>query len=489
MDRYKKISWILCAAGMAALFGNCAGTYIGSVSAATDTVRYEAEDAALSGMSAVTESGWSGGGYVRMEGTGSCTFTISVKSSGFWDLTFVSSGMGSEKYNDVSVDGNNIGQFRSESEKISSSRMRGTYLTKGEHKVAVTPSWGWIRLDCLDVAPAAVDTASLYKVSPTLSNKNASSRTKRLMKYLCKNYGKNVLSGQQCEGMESAEFRAIREATGKSPAIMGLDLMDYSGSRVSRGSKSKTVEQAIAFDKAGGIVTICWHWCAPDKYIKQGNDKDGHPNWWGAFYTDHVTGLKLSEIMADPESEGYKLLLDDIDRAAEQLKILKEHDIPVLFRPLHEASGGWFWWGADGADAYKALWKLMYERMTEHHGLDNLIWVYNAQSADWYPGDEYVDIIGEDIYPGERQYDPQSGRFLDAAAYPGSHKIVTLSENGCLFDIDGAKERGTLWSWFCVWGGEFCVNGKKLSSTYTEEKMWKEVYSHENVITLDEVKY
>ena len=71
----------------------------------------------------------------------------------------------------------------------------------------------------------------------------------------------------------------------------------------------------------------------------------------------------------------------------------------------------------------------------------------------------------------------------------GKNKIVTLSENGCLFDIDRAKEQGIMWSWFCTWGGEFAVKGSSISTAFTDKKMWEKVYNHKNVITLDEVKY
>ena len=72
----------------------------------------------------------------------------------------------------------------------------------------------------------------------------------------------------------------------------------------------------------------------------------------------------------------------------------------LLWRPLHEASGKWFWWGAKGAAPCKALWNLMYDRMVNHHGLTNLIWVWNSDGADyeWYPGDDKVDILARDFY-------------------------------------------------------------------------------------------
>ena len=91
-------------------------------------------------------------------------------------------------------------------------------------------------------------------------------------------------------------------------------------------------------------------------------------------------------------------LIRDIDAISEQLKILQDNNVTVLWRPLHEASGGWFWWGCRGKDAYQWLWNLMYERQTHYHKLNNLIWVWNGQDPDWYVGDDRCDIIGEDVY-------------------------------------------------------------------------------------------
>ncbi|MFR5757995.1 MAG: glycosyl hydrolase [Bacteroides cellulosilyticus] len=58
-----------------------------------------------------------------------------------------------------------------------------------------------------------------------------------------------------------------------------------------------------------------------------------------------------------------------------------------------------FWWGSDGADTYKKLWRYMFNFFKEK-GINNLIWVWTTQTkdVDFYPGDEYVDIIGRDIY-------------------------------------------------------------------------------------------
>ena len=160
---------------------------------------------------------------------------------------------------------------------------------------------------------------------------------------------------------------------------------------------------------------LCWHWNAPCDLIDQLPDR----SWSSGFYTKATT-FNLAQALENKASEAYALLIRDIDAAAAQLARLQNAGVPVLWRPLHEASGGWFWWGAAGPDACIELWKLMFDRMTNTHGLHNLIWVWNGQHADWYPGDEFVDIIGEDIYPPKRGYSSRrtgSGwRILLAAA-------------------------------------------------------------------------
>lgn len=163
----------------------------------------------------------------------------------------------------------------------------------------------------------------------------------------------------------------------------------------------------------------------------------------------------------------------------------------MLFRPLHEASGGWFWWGAAGPDAYKKLYIAIYEKLTNEYGLNNLIWVWNGQDADWYPGDEYVDIIGEDIYPGERVYSSQISAYLNAAQnYSTERKLVYMTENGCVFDPELARRDGAMWGMWCTWQGEFVAKSMAiyaLNEQYTEESLLIKAYEDEDVVTLEDL--
>lgn len=450
---------------------------------------YEAEEAGLSGnVAAVTnpvKTEYSGTGYVEgFEADGdSCTFTVEIPEDGFYDLNFVSASSGGEKHNYVSVDGEQMGTIYIEESEFTDSVLTRVYMAAGEHEVSLSKYWGWISLDCLEVLTSEPIDESIYDIQAGLCNPNASDTTKRLYSYLCDIYGEKFLSGQYCDtGQYGKEFQIVQKVTGQTPAVLGLDFIEYTPSRVENGSSGKATDYAINFWKSGGIVTFCWHWNAPAPYLTG--------EWYSGFRTE-ATNIDLAKIMSGQDSAGYDLLMADIDAIAEQLLILKEADVPILWRPLHEASGGWFWWGASGPEAYKQLYILLYDRLTNEYGLDNLIWLWNGQDAEWYPGDEYVDIIGEDIYPGERVYTSQAASYLNAATnYSMEHKMVYLSENGCLFDPDLAQRDGAMWGMWCTWQGEFVAKDiavYALSEQYTEESMMQQVYEHESVITLDEL--
>ena len=168
--------------------------------------------------------------------------------------------------------------------------------------------------------------------------------------------------------------------------------MDYSPSRVEHGTVGTSIEEAITHADKGGIVSVLWHWNAPAGLY----DTQEQP-WWSGFYTE-ATDFNIATTLADPTGNNYTLIIRDIDAIAEELKRLQDANIPVLFRPLHEAEGRWFWWGAQGPEACIELWNLLHDRLTNHHGINNLIWIWNSVAEDWYPGPETVDILSADVY-------------------------------------------------------------------------------------------
>ena len=450
---------------------------------------FEAENGTFSsGLKVYTDmEGYSGTGYVGRFSADDLTLDIpvSVSEDGRYNITVRTNSNGNYKENFCYIDGVTVGRVYSyEQTGWQDYTFEAVKLTKGDHTLTIKEEWGWIYVDCVIIEKGEGIPDAIYDIDYELINPNANASAKRLWKYLCDNYGKNIISGQYTDkGQYSAEYSAILEATGEAPAIWGFDMMDYSPSRVRYGAKPKSVDYAIQWAKEyGGIVTFCWHWTPHEDYL-YGNTVG--KEWWRGFYT-HSTNIDFKAVMNGEDESGYNYILEDIDAIAKELKRLQDEGIAVLWRPLHEASGGWFWWGTD-KDSYLKLWKLMYDRLTNYHELNNLIWVWNGQNADWYPGDEYCDIIGEDIYADNHDTSSQMARFLKAKNYTNPPKMLCLSENGVIPDVDNCIEDNAMWSWFATWGGEYTQKNGTLSGSYTPTETYIKVYQSDKVITLSEL--
>lgn len=156
----------------------------------------------------------------------------------------------------------------------------------------------------------------------------------------------------------------------------------------------------------------------------------------------------------------------DVAKVAGYLKLLQDANIPVLFRPFHEAAGdytwgSWFWWGNSGVETTKDLWKWLYNTLTNDYGLNNLIWVWTMQASDEgklataaklqeaYPGDQYVDIVGTDLY--EAALSDQSDKFFLLQEAVDGKKIIALTETGNMLDPNNQQQAGALWSFFMGW--------------------------------------
>ena len=331
-------------------------------------------------------------------------------------------------------------------------------------------------------APDAV-SPELYEVEPVLCNPDPSPEAQMLMDWMCEIYGQKIISGQYLDEWQyGKELKAVASVTGGLyPALVGLDLLNYSPSSVSLGTHGVSVDQAIDYWRQGHIITFCWHWVPPVRYL----DTSGN-NWWGGFYTENTT-IDLGRIMNGEDPEGYDLLVSDIDAIAGQLTRLRDAGVPVLWRPLHEASGGWFWWGASGPEPYLKLYRLMYDRLTNVHGLNNLIWVWNGQDAAWYPGDDVVDMIGTDIYAGKHAHDTQEKAFLECAGWSGTRKIILMSECGCVPSPVKCRNDGVMWSSWAVWCYEFVQKNGVYNGEYTSPELLEMFYGQEYVVTLKDV--
>lgn len=204
-------------------------------------------------------------------------------------------------------------------------------------------------------------------------------------------------------------------------------------------------------------------------------------------YSSSDTEFDLNNATVDGTWE--RAFIDyDLQNLAAYLKLLKDADIPVLWRPLHEAAGGWFWWGTD-AVSFKKLWRYMFDYL-KAEGIDNLIWVWTSQTNDetWYPGDEYVDIIGRDLYGNSADDCATNFAYLQKN-YP--NKMVTLSEcgwneytNSRVANIADQWGEGAKWSWFMPW-----YDGSNAENRHADDAWWKAAMDSDLVITLDEVSF
>lgn len=173
----------------------------------------------------------------------------------------------------------------------------------------------------------------------------------------------------------------------------------------------------------------------------------------------YVPGAGSSSTTFDPSkvleenSWQHKFFYDDLEKLADYMKPISDAGIPIIWRPLHEASGGWFWWAAGSPEVYKQLWKMMYEYLVNTCGLNNLIWVWTSDSKgndeEWFPGNEYVDIIGRDLYEVS-DVDEFVNEFYNLAEkYP--NMMIALTECGRISNISDIWEAGAKWAWFMPW--------------------------------------
>lgn len=311
-----------------------------------------------------------------------------------------------------------------------------------------------------------------FNINANLVTPSASAEAVRLYNFLKENYSKKILSGVMTLNSFD-ETNWLKTNTGKEPAIVGLDFM-HCNRNYSWYDNEQPIKDAKSFWDRNGIPVFCWHWRDPSRATEQ-------------FYTRNAgkpdgTTFDVSKIN-DPSSNEYKAMIADIDFVSGLLKKLQDQKVPVIWRPLHEAAGGWFWWGAKGAQPCKKLFQVMYDRMVNYHGLKNLIWVWTREpnDNDWYPGDEYVDIVGRDMYK-QGDHSSQINEFNSMNALYGSKKMITLSECGSIPDVDNLVNDGAAWSWFMPWYGDFTRN-----ATHNSLDLWKKMFAHSYVITLDEM--
>ena len=234
--------------------------------------------------------------------------------------------------------------------------------------------------------------------------------------------------------------------------------------------------------RRGGLPAFTWHWRDPS--LKTGefycniDNKDA--------CTMRITDAMNADGSWNTTSTLYANIISDIDAVADYFLTLQEAGVACIFRPLHEASGAWFWWGASGAQPYVKLYQLIFDEMVGVKGVHNIIWVWNPCSVDdkdWNPGDAYHDVISIDIYNDANDYSSNYTAFDKLKTLSGGKKLIALSENGPIPDIDKEFEEDAVWSWWMPWYQTW--DGKFVDKTSKEE--WTKCMGDSRVITLEDL--
>lgn len=472
----------------------------------------ESENAQLtSDLQVVTEiygqskPGFSGTGFVWMQNSGTITFTLTVPETGMYAIStrYMQELSPDGRLQYLTVNGVTKGSYMLPYTTEWSNYDFGFHkLNKGSNTIQVKAGWGFAYFDTFTVDHADLDPLD---VQPVLTDHAATPETQLLMNYLTEVYGNHIISGQQeiygggNDGDTELEFEWIHDLSGKYPAIRGFDFMNYNPLY---GWEDGTTARMIDWvNTRGGIATASWHINVPRKFdtYQLGDFVD----WKEATYKPTETNFNTANAVI-PGTKEYQYVMLTIEDLAEQLQILQDNGVPVIFRPYHEAEGNgglngegaWFWWASAGADVYKQLWDLLYTELTETYDLHNLIWTYNSYvystSPAWYPGDDKVDLVGYDKYNTiYNRYDGLSGVpnedaitsiFYQLVHLTDGKKMVAMTENDTVPSVQNLTEEKSGWLYFCPWYGEHL-----MSPAFNDPATLKTLYQSDYVITLDEL--
>jgi mannan endo-1,4-beta-mannosidase len=253
----------------------------------------------------------------------------------------------------------------------------------------------------------------------------------------------NLVIGQNAGHAEAITstnyFTNLRAQTGRYPALLGIDLgIGDLAHLTDAAGRAQVIESLVRWQENGGLVTLSMHPASPTTLT----------NTWVEASNQLVTNPAAILSAGTPERTAWLAMLD---RVAVVLGELQDAGVIVLWRPLHEMNGAWFWWGKwpDPA-AFVALWHDMHNYFTQTKKLDNLLWVYCANAVDWpdsvaptaayWPGDAYVDLTALDFY-GETAAD--FGKNSGYADLIATGKTLAFGELGPKAKRDGGFDNLT----------------------------------------------
>lgn len=311
---------------------------------------------------------------------------------------------------------------------------------------------------------AYFESREVDPTKPVSENAQTNEKTMEVWNYLRSVYGKQVITCQQMMGNECYEDLVFYNATNDLTAMKGYDFIFCTGSYHS----DDMIDEAIKWSKeSGGLCAFTWHWNVP-------KDID-NPEGGYAFYTSEITNFSQVNAVT-PGTKEYETVIHDIDLIATKIQRMESEGVTILFRPLHEASGAWFWWGLQGRDSatnevFQKLWYMIYDRLENYHKLTNIIWVWNGQNPHTAIHPNAFDIEGIDRYYDQEDisaealstyYEKCYGELAgydkycaELAGMESTGKMMALTECGYIPDPEGIKAANTMWLYYMVWNGDF----------------------------------
>lgn len=455
--------------------------------------RIEAEAGKLPAGTALLRKrkGYSGKGYVgklSAHTESAITFPVSVPQTQHYRIT-VCAAAPEPGDHALRVNDEVVSQFTiDDTEHFTKVTFYGIFIEKGKAQIAVDTIDTKLDIDYIELEDDASVYQADFSVGKSLCDPGASAESQKLYRFLRDNWGKRILTGQYVSDENDRELQLIYQMTGQLPAIRF--------SMLTNGNLRQQTEAAIDWNVyMHGIVGLMWQWEAPGCNSVYAEDTDFDLQ----AALRHKDMQKLAMIHPDDAERAVEagsmrpetlMLLQEIDAVADALQPLKTMDIPVLWRPLHEAGGGWYWWGASGSAAYCALWQLLYYRMTDYHQLNNLIWIWNGQSAAYLVPEDTYDIASADIYlQPQMQYGSRFEQFLSLKKLTGGRKLLALSECSALPDPEMMQIDSALWSFFGLWYGDYLMNSDgTFSDMYYSSNDLYNLYNSEQAFTLNDFR-
>jgi mannan endo-1,4-beta-mannosidase len=273
----------------------------------------------------------------------------------------------------------------------------------------------------------------------------ASPEARALLNFLYNISGNHTLTGQHNYAAQQGYSTGMAlKLSHKTPVIYGTDWgFARAGDKDSAFVREQTVRTLIEQYRKGSIIALCWHEVPPTK---------DEPVTFRKDVMSKLTNQQFEDVIA-PGTALYQRWSAQVDVVAGYLEELQAARVPILFRPYHEMNGDWFWWGGRrGQRGTQQLYRQMFDRLVNFHHINNLLWVWDCdqpmredrQFVDYFPGQQYVDILALDDYGRFQQ------PFYDEMNALSNGKVLAIAETARPPTID-IYQTQPKWAYWMRW--------------------------------------